>query len=223
MSMSSEGMSESILEELRGLIISGEGDSAKALVSSQLDRIDPLAVIEGGMAPAMAVVGDRFGRGEIYLPEMIKAANAFEEVMTVLRPKILESGQSVKRIGTVVIGSVQTDIHEIGKNIVATMLSTGGFEVHDLGADVAPLSFIDKAEEVGADIIAASSIMTTTMPYQKDIIDVLESMGLRHRFKVIVGGGPVNTAWAKEIGADGYADTAPEAVELAKELMSGKT
>jgi corrinoid protein of di/trimethylamine methyltransferase len=223
MSMSSEGMSGSMLEELRGLIISGDGDGAKALVSSQLDRIDPVAMIEDGMAPAMAVVGDRFGRGEIYLPEMIKAANAFEDVMTVLRPKILESGQRIKRIGAVVIGSVQTDIHEIGKNIVANMLSTGGFEVHDLGADVSPLVFIDKAEEVGADIIAASAIMTTTMPYQKDIIDVLESMGLRDRFKVIVGGGPVNQEWAREIGADGYADTAPEAVELAKELMSGKS
>jgi methanogenic corrinoid protein MtbC1 len=142
--------------------------------------------------------------------------------MGVLRPRILESGRRVKRIGTVVIGSVQTDIHEIGKNIVANMLSTGGFEVHDLWADVAPLTFIEKAEEVGAEIIAASAIMTTTMPYQKDIIDVLESMGFRDRFKVIVGGGPVNAEWAKEIGADGYAETAPDAVELVKELLSGK-
>ena len=221
--MNADAKRGELMEELKDLIISGDGDKAKALVSSQLDRIDPVATIEDGMAPAMAVVGDRFGRGEIFLPEMIKAANAFEEVMTVLRPKILESGQRVKRIGTVVIGSVQTDIHEIGKNIVANMLSTGGFEVHDLGADVAPLSFIDKAEEVGADIIAASAIMTTTMPYQKDIIDVLESMGIRDRFKIIVGGGPVNKEWAKEIGADGYAETAPEAVELAKEIMSGKS
>jgi corrinoid protein of di/trimethylamine methyltransferase len=215
-------MDQVLLGQMKTLIIQGPGEKAKQLVSTHLNEIDPIEVIEQAMTPAMGIVGEKFGCGEIFLPEMIMAANAFEDVMSILKPRILESGRIVKKIGKIVIGSVQTDIHEIGKNIVANMLSTGGFEVYDLGANVSPLTFIDKAEEVKADIIAASAIMTTTMPYQKDIIDVLQSMGLRNKFKVIVGGGPVTVEWAKKIGADGYAETAPEAVELAKELLSGK-
>ena len=215
-------MDQVLLNQMKTLIIQGQGEKAKQLVSTHLNEIDPIEVIEQAMTPAMGIVGEKFGCGEIFLPEMIMATNAFEEVMSILKPKILKSGRTVKKIGKIVIGSVQTDIHEIGKNIVANMLSTGGFEIYDLGANVTPLTFIDKAEEVKADIIAASAIMTTTMPYQKDIIDVLQSMGLRNKFKVIVGGGPVTVEWAKKIGADGYAETAPEAVELAKELLSGK-
>jgi corrinoid protein of di/trimethylamine methyltransferase len=215
-------MDQVLLDQMKTLIIQGQGEKAKQLVSTHLNEIDPIEVIEQAMTPAMGIVGEKFGCGEIFLPEMIMATNAFEEVMSILKPKILKSGRTVKKIGKIVIGSVQTDIHEIGKNIVANMLSTGGFEIYDLGANVTPLTFIDKAEEVKADIIAASAIMTTTMPYQKDIIDVLQSMGLRNKFKVIVGGGPVTVEWAKKIGADGYAETAPEAVELAKELLSGK-
>jgi len=215
-------MDQVLLDQVKTLIIQGQGETAKQLVSTHLDEIDPIEVIELAMTPGMETIGEKFGTGEIFLPEMIMAANAFEDVMSILKPRILESGRTVKKIGKIVIGSVQTDIHEIGKNIVANMLSTGGFEVYDLGANVSPLTFIDKAEEVKADIIAASAIMTTTMPYQKDIIDVLQSMGLRNKFKVIVGGGPVTVEWAKKIGADGYAETAPEAVELAKELLSGK-
>jgi corrinoid protein of di/trimethylamine methyltransferase len=215
-------MDQVLLDQVKTLIIQGQGEKAKQLVSTHLDEIDPIEVIELAMTPGMETIGEKFGPGEIFLPEMIMAANAFEDVMSILKPRILESGRIVKKIGKIVIGSVQTDIHEIGKNIVANMLSTGGFEVYDLGANVSPLTFIDKAEEVKADIIAASAIMTTTMPYQKDIIDVLQSMGLRNKFKVIVGGGPVTVEWAKKIGADGYAETAPEAVELAKELLSGK-
>ena len=215
-------MDQVLLDQMKTLIIQGQGEKAKQLVSTHLNEIDPIEVIEQAMTPAMGIVGEKFGCGEIFLPEMIMATNAFEEVMSILKPKILKSGRTVKKIGKIVIGSVQTDIHEIGKIIVANMLSTGGFEIYDLGANVTPLTFIDKAEEVKADIIAASAIMTTTMPYQKDIIDVLQSMGLRNKFKVIVGGGPVTVEWAKKIGADGYAETAPEAVELAKELLSGK-
>ena len=141
-------MDQVLLDQMKTLIIQGQGEKAKQLVSTHLNEIDPIEVIEQAMTPAMGIVGEKFGCGEIFFLEMIMATNAFEEVMDKLKPKILESGRSVKKIGKVVIGSVQTDIHEIGKNIVVNMLSTGGFEVYDLGANVSPLTFIDKAEEV---------------------------------------------------------------------------
>ena len=141
-------MDQVLLDQMKTLIIQGQGEKAKQLVSTHLNEIDPIEVIEQAMTPAMGIVGEKFGCGEIFLPEMIMATNAFEEVMSILKPKILKSGRTVKKIGKIVIGSVQTDIHEIGKNIVVNMLSTGGFEVYDLGANVSPLTFIDKAEEV---------------------------------------------------------------------------
>jgi methylmalonyl-CoA mutase cobalamin-binding domain/chain len=139
-----------------------------------------------------------------------------------LKPKLLEAGESVAKIGTVVIGTVQSDVHEIGKNIVVTLLNTAGFEVHDLGVDIPASKFIGKAEEVNADIIAASAIMTTTMTYQRDILDHLIASGLRDKYIVLVGGGVVNQKWADEIGADGYGETAVEGVRLAKELLTRK-
>jgi methylmalonyl-CoA mutase cobalamin-binding domain/chain len=123
-------------------------------------------------------------------------------------------------MGIIVIGTVNSDVHEIGKNIVATMLSTSGFEVHDIGYDKPAMDFVQKAVEVDADIIAASALMTTTMPYQKDIVDMLESMGKRDNYKIIVGGGAVTREWADKIHADGYAEYAPGAVKLAKSLMA---
>jgi len=211
---------QEVFDEIKELIIQGKGEKTKALVTFNLDKIDPVEIIEKGMAPAMVVVGEKFESEEIYLPEMINAANIFEEAMVILKPKILESGKSVQKIGTIVIGTVSTDIHEIGKNIVANMISTGGFEVFDLGADVPAFDFIKKAEEVNANIIAVSALMTTTIPYQKDIIDLLKSMGLREKYKVIVGGGAVTAEWAEEICADGYAESAPAAVKLAKRLLN---
>lgn len=170
--------------------------------------------------PAMEKIGDRFSCGEIYLPEMLMAAEAWDEAMKLLKPKMLEAGESIEKIGTVVIGTVQTDVHEIGKNIVATLLGTAGFEVHDLGVDISASTFIGKAEEVDADIIAASAIMTTTMTYQRDILEHLTASGLRDKYIVLVGGGVVNQKWADEIGADGYGETAVEGVRVAKELLS---
>lgn len=210
---------QAIFDQMKELIIQAEKDKAKELATSHIETIDPVELIEKGLAPAMVVVGDKFGKAEMFLPEMMKSAKAFEEVMAVLNPKILESGKEVQKIGIVVIGTVAKDVHEIGKNIVANMLSTGGFEVHDIGYDKSAPDFILKAEEVNADIIAASALMTTTMPYQKDIIDMLESMGKRDKYQVIVGGGAVTQNWADKINADGYAEYAPGAVKLAKELM----
>ena len=210
---------QELFKEMNNLIIRGEDQAAAALASQNLESIEPLALIENGLTPAMDVVGEKFGNCEIFLPEMIKSANAFQAVMAVLDPKIRESGQAKKKTGIIVIGTVNKDVHEIGKNIVATMLSTAGFEVHDIGYDKPAMDFIQKAGEVGADIIAASALMSTTMPYQKDIVEMLDSIGQRDKYKIIVGGGAVTPEWADKIHADGYAEYAPGAVKLARSLM----
>jgi corrinoid protein of di/trimethylamine methyltransferase len=212
-------------EALKGIeeaIVHGDKERSSHLVQETLDEIDSLTVIDRGMMPAMEKVGDRFSSGEIYLPEMLMAAEAWNEAMGVLRPRILAAGEKVEKVGTVVIGTVQTDVHEIGKNIVATLLRTAGFEVHDLGVNIPASAFIGKAEEVNADIIAASAIMTTTMTYQRDILEHLRASGLRDKYIVLVGGGVVNENWADEIGADGYGETAVEGIQAAKELLTGK-
>jgi len=210
------------LKELGEAIVRGDKERSSRLVEKALGEVDPLAVIQSGMMPAMEKVGDRFSSGEIFLPEMLMATEAWNEAMRLLKPKLLEAGESVAKIGTVVIGTVQSDVHEIGKNIVVTLLNTAGFEVHDLGVDIPASKFIGKAEEVNADIIAASAIMTTTMTYQRDILDHLIASGLRDKYIVLVGGGVVNQKWADEIGADGYGETAVEGVRLAKELLTRK-
>ncbi len=208
------------LKEIEEAIVRGNKERSAQLVEESLSRVDPLSIIQGGMMPAMEKIGDRFSCGEIYLPELLMAAEAWDGAMKLLKPKMLEAGESIGNIGTVVIGTVQTDVHEIGKNIVATLLSTAGFEVHDLGVDISASKFIGKAEEVDADIIAASAIMTTTMTYQRDILEHLMASGLRDKYIVLVGGGVVNQKWADEIGADGYGETAVEGVRVAKELLS---
>ncbi len=209
-----------VFEQMRVAIMEGRGEEASQIAASAAGKIDPLEIIDESMMPAMKTVGDRFGRGELFLPEMLEAAEAWNEAMKILKPKILENGRRIAKVGTVVIGTVQTDIHEIGKNIVANMMTASGFEIHDVGIDVPPSRFVEKAEEVDADMIAASAIMTTTMPYQRDIIDYLEAKGLRDKYLVMVGGGVVNQEWADEIGADGYGELASDAVEVAKRLLS---
>ena len=211
---------QELFKEINNLVIRGEDQEAAALASQNLECIEPLSLIENGLTPAMDAVGEKFGNSEIFLPEMIKSANAFQAVMAVLDPKMRASGQADRKMGIIVIGTVNSDVHEIGKNIVATMLSTAGFEVHDIGYDKPAVDFIQKAAEVDADIIAASALMTTTMPYQKDIVDMLESMGKRDNHKIIVGGGAVTREWADKIHADGYAEYAPGAVKLAKSLIA---
>jgi corrinoid protein of di/trimethylamine methyltransferase len=211
------------LKRIEQAIVRGDKERSSQLVKEALGEMDPLNLIQGGMMPAMAKVGDRFSCGEIFLPEMLMAAEAWKEAMKLLKPKMLASGENAGNKGTVVIGTVQTDVHEIGKNIVATLLSTAGFEVHDLGVDISASTFIGKAEEVGADIIAASAIMTTTMTYQRDILEHLTASGLRDKYIVLVGGGVVNQKWADEIGADGYGETALDGVRVAKELLSRRT
>lgn len=172
--------------------------------------------------PGLRKIGDLFGSGEVFLPEMLMAAEAFQEGMKIVEPKLIASGQKLKSPGKVVFGTVLTDIHEIGKNIVITLMRTHGFEVIDLGANVSPTTFVEEAERANADVIAMSALMTTTMTYQRDVIAYLRDRGLRDKYIVLVGGGPVNKEWAEQIGADGTADSAVGAVELTKRLISQK-
>ncbi len=209
-----------MFKKINQAIMRGEADETVKLVKTIVGEVDPLEIVNEGMTPAMKTVGEKFGCGEIFLPEMLQATEAWNEAMKILKPKILEKGKKLTKVGTVVIGTVQTDIHEIGKNIVANLMTASGFEVHDIGVDVHAAKFVERAEEVQADIIAASAIMTTTMPYQKDIIDHLKSTGCRKKYIVLVGGGVVTPEWANRIGADGYGDLASDAVKVARKLLA---
>lgn len=207
---------EAVYQGLSEAIISGDRDKLLAAVEEALkEGINPSDIIEKGMSPGMREVGERFARYEIYLPEMMMAAEAWEGAMKVLEPKLLEAGGEQKKVGRVVLGTVKGDIHSIGKNIVGAMLKMSGFEVYDLGVDVAASTFVTKAEEVEADIIAASALMSTTIPQQRSIIEHLEARGVRQRYHVLVGGGSTTQEWAESIGADGYGRTAGDAVALA--------
>jgi corrinoid protein of di/trimethylamine methyltransferase len=190
---------------------------ANAAVSENLGITD---IIEKGMSPAMDEVGKRFQMGTLYLPELQISAEIFTSAMQVFQPKLLQSRTAEKRKGRVIIGTVKGDLHSIGKDLVATMLKVGGFDVDDLGVDVPIFTFLERAEKAKADIIALSALLTTTMPVQREIIEALKEEGLRKKFNVMVGGAPVSQKWAEEIGADGYAENAPGAVRVAKGLSA---
>jgi len=203
-------------------IVDGDGDALVEEIKSIIDGSDPLEIIQKGMMPGLKKVGDAFGAGDIFLPEMLMSAEAFQEGMKIVQPKLLSSGKTMEKTGTVIFGTVLTDVHEIGKNIVITLMKTHGFDVVDLGANVSPTKFVEQAEAINADIIAMSSLMTTTMTYQKDVLDYLREKGLRDKYIVLVGGGPVDPEWAEQIGADGTSDSAVGAVEIAERLIQSK-
>ena len=211
---------QELFAKLKHAVIEGDEETLVSLVQGAIDTADPLAMVEQGMMPGMTEIGNRFSAGDAYLPELLMAAEAWDQAMKIIKPRLVAAGASIKKQGTIVLGTVQTDIHEIGKNILANLLTTAGFEVHDIGHDAPASKFIDKAQEVDADIIAASAIMSTTVPYQKDIIEMLKARGLRDKYLVMVGGGVVTQEWADEIGADGYGDLASDAVDVAKELVT---
>jgi corrinoid protein of di/trimethylamine methyltransferase len=213
---------EEDFKKLTDAVAEGDTDALVEALRAVIDDTDPLEIVRKGMMPGLRKVGDLFGAGELFLPEMLMAADAFQEGMKLVEPKLLASGQKLDNAGTVVFGTVFSDIHEIGKNIVITLMRTHGFQIHDLGANVSPTAFVEKAQEVNADIIAMSALMTTTMTYQKDVIDYLKEKGLRDKYIVLVGGGPVNEEWAEQIGADGSSDSATGAVEVATRLISNK-
>jgi corrinoid protein of di/trimethylamine methyltransferase len=211
-----------LFEQIVEATVSGDQERCVALAKEVIDRaVDPLQAIELGYTKGMTIVGDKFSRMEYYLPELIRCADAMKSAMEVLKPH-LGKGQDSAVQGAIVIGTIQGDLHDLGKNIVKTMLQAAGLSVHDLGCDVQVRSFIDKAEEQDADVIAASAILTTTMAYMPDLVNLLSDMHLRDRFKVMVGGAPVTPEYAKEAGADGYGENAAEAVETAKRLVQAK-
>jgi len=211
---------ERLFEEMTEAVIAGLPGKAHELADEVLRAgIDPLAAIEQGFKPGMDVVGEGFAKGELFIPDLMMSSQAMKEAIAVLEPELLKRKQELKTLGKVVIGTVQGDIHEIGKTLVATMLSANGFQVHDLGVDVSPQRFVDAVREVNADVVGLSALLTTTMLNQEAVLLTLKEAGLRDQVKVIIGGVPASPEWASEIGADAYAENATEAVEVVKGLV----
>ncbi len=210
---------ENIFEEMEQAIIDGDKESSVRLAQKAIEEnIDPAKALEKGYAKGMEILGNKFENQEVYLPELLFAEEAMYAALEVLKPKIDETKARVASKGKIVIGSIQGDVHDIGKNIVKLFLSVAGFEIIDLGRDVPVRTFIQTAKERNADIIASSALMTTTMSYMPELIKQLKEMGIRDQYIVMVGGAPVIKSWAEEIGADGYGLTSREAVEVAEYL-----
>lgn len=210
-----------IIEDLRQSVIDGEMNITQELMQKALsEKLPPEQILEDGLISAMAEVGRRFEGGEFYVPEMLISARAMKSGLALLRPHL--TAASVQAVGKVVIGTVQGDLHDIGKNLVGMMLEGAGFEVFDLGADVSPDKYVAAVKEHWPDLVACSALLTTTMPRMKDIILSLTDAGLRERVKVIIGGAPVTDKYAADIGADGYAPDAASAALCAKELILKK-
>ena len=211
--------SEPELAQLHAAVLTGDAQLAVRVVQAALAAgADPEGLVTGSMIPAMTEVGRRFEEGEYFVPELLIAARAMKGALEILRPLLTARG--IEPVGRVVIGTVKGDLHDIGKGLVGSMLQGGGFEVVDLGVDVAPDRFIASAQEAGADVIALSALLPTTMLGMRRVVELLERDGLRSRFKVIIGGAPVTRQFAQSIGADGYSDTASGAVALARQLVA---
>ncbi len=209
-----------LFESMKQSIIDGDPDRAREVSQRSIaEGIDPLEAIHQGFLPGLNVVGEQFEQGEMFLPDLVLAGEAMKAATAILEPEIRRVGKKREMLGRVILGTVNGDIHEIGKMLVGTMLSASGFEVIDLGVDVPLEMFALKAKELDADIVGVSALLTTTMTGQKDVIEALEHHGLRHRVKVMIGGAPVTQCWADEIGADGYGKDAQAAVALAKTLL----
>ncbi len=201
-------------------VIDGEVEDAERLARAAIEQgIDPLEVINRGFVAGVDVVGEQYAAGEMFLPDLVLAGEVMKAAVALLEPEMRRRGTARRTLGRVVIGTVEGDIHEIGKTLVATMLAANGFEVHDLGVDVAVTKFVEVARQVNADLVGVSALLTTTMVRQRDVIEALKDAGLRPRVKVMVGGAPVTRAWADEIGADGYSEDAIGAVAVAKQLV----
>ena len=209
------------LKQLQEAVILGEPDDARELAVQALEAgIAPLTVIDEALNPGMQIVGDRYECGEYFIPDLVTAAEAMKAAMAVLEPALQARQEQRQVLGIVVIGTVEGDIHEIGKSLVATMLSAAGFQVQDLGVDVPAAEFVRQVQETGANVVGLSALLTTTMLHQEAIIQAIEEAGLREQVKVIIGGAPTGPEWAKEIGADAYAENANEAVSIVKQLLA---
>lgn len=216
-------MDEQLLSGMRQAVIDGLPSKAVQLAQRSLESgYDPVEVINNGYVPGMTFVGERYGCREMFLPDLLASAEAMKAAVAVLEPEIRRRGSQRASLGRVVLGTAKGDIHDIGKNLVGTLLSSSGFEVFDLGTGASAEQFVAKAREVQADIVGVSALLTTTMAGQRAVIEALDRNGMRPRTKVIIGGAAVTGKWATEIGADGYARNAIDAVELAKSLVTGR-
>ena len=213
-------MSEDLFAKMAQAVIDGEDDTAAALAQKGLDQgLSAADILDKGFVKGIEAVGDLFGKGEFFLPELVQGAEAMKAAVAVLQPALDASKEGRKATGIAVAGTVAGDIHEIGKTIVCSMLSAAGFVVTDVGCDVAPEAFVEKVREVKPDLLLLSALLTTTMPNQQKTVEALKAAGLREGVKVMIGGAPTTRAWADEIGADGYAEDAIEAVTAAKALL----
>jgi corrinoid protein of di/trimethylamine methyltransferase len=211
-----------MLNKMGRALIEGDKEQAQALAKAAVSKkMDLIEVIEKGFVPGIQKVGEMWEKGEYFLPELITSAECMKAAMGILQPELEKERISTKLKAKVVIGTVEGDIHDIGKNLVASMLSANGFEVIDLGADVKLEKFVERAVEENADFICLSALLTTTMLGQKRVVEILKEKNLRGKFKVMVGGAAVNQKWANDVGADGYAENAMAAVKTVKRLIQG--
>lgn len=213
-------MHENLFNEMAQSIIDGENEIAESLARKSIEmEIDPLEAINKGFVVGVNQVGDAFSAGNAFLPELVMAGEAMKVAIAILEPELTRLGTKRDILGKVVIATVEGDIHDIGKTLVGTMLSTAGFEVFDMGVDVPITEIVQKAREEEADLIGVSALLTTTMVKQRDVIEAVDDMGLADKVQVMVGGAPVTRAWMEEIGAAGYSEDAIGAIAVAKELL----
>ena len=209
----------SILEQIRDMLIKGKANDVQSLVKQALDQKEkPADILNKGLLAGMSMIGERFKKNEVYVPEVLIAARAMKTGMVILKPELVKAG--VQPFATVVLGTVKGDLHDIGKNLVGMMLEGAGFKVVDVGINAEPQKFVDAAKENKATVIAVSALLTTTMTNMKDVVACVKAGGLSGKVKVIVGGAPVTQAFCDEIGANGYAPDAASAADLAKKLAA---
>ena len=209
------------LKLLYDAILSGDAKTARSFTEQALAaEVEPLKLVNESMVPAMDEVGRRFECNQYFVPELLLSARAMKAALELVRPLLAKSG--AQPVARVVIGTVKGDLHDIGKNLVAAMFEGGGFEVIDLGVNVAPEKFIETVKAKNANIVAMSALLTTTMPAMKATIDAFKQAGVREQVKILIGGAPITQKYADEIGADGYSDNAPAAVTLAKKTLAGE-
>ena len=212
-----------VFEKLKEAVLSFDEELALKMAEEVVKKsLDPMEAVDNGLVKGLDIIGGKYERDEIFLPELMMAANIFQRVMNILEPKIKEKGGERKKKGIVVLGTVKGDIHKIGKDIVALLLSNSGYEVHDLGEDVDLFTFVDTAKKVNADAIGLSALLTSTLSGQKDVIEALLQKGFRNNYIVMVGGGAVTPDWAEKIGADLYAENAQAAVRNVTETIKEK-
>lgn len=214
---------DDLLIALSGAVARGDALQARQLAElGATYHVNPISLIEHGLRPGMDIVGENFEEGVCYLPELVMSGEAMKAALAVLEPLLCEQRQVYPVAGTVVLGTVLGDIHDIGKSLVGTMLTAAGFDVVDLGVNVPTARFVQAVGDTHADIVAISALLTTTMANQQRIVEALDANGLRPRCKVLIGGAPTNAGWAQQIGADAYGATASDAVRIARRLLQGE-